>query len=204
MLKFFSLVIGYVFGSVLTANIVSRRCTGKAATEIGTKNPGMANIMMNIGKKAGFLVLLGDIVKTAAAMFLAWLLFSGRIGRICIQYAGLGALLGHDFPIQNRFRGGKGVTVTCTWLILAYLLPGILCSLAGAAVVFLTGWLPLGAVVIAALAVPMSWKVCGSEALLLVSIACAMMFLKNFSGLRRIVRGEEEIHLKLAGRHKRA
>ena len=198
--KVLSFAIGYLPGSILTANPVARHYTGKSACEIGTKNPGMANIMMNVGKGAGILVLLGDIVKTAAAMLVSLLLFHESIGIICIQYAALGALFGHNFSLWNRFRGGKGVTVTCTWLILAYKIPGILCCLAGAAAVFLTGWLPLGAAIIAVLSVPMAFFLYGYEAGILVSISCVLMIFKNRKGLRRILQGREERHLKLFGR----
>ena len=64
VVRLFCFIIGYVCGGILTAEFVARKFTGKGAAEIGTGNPGMANIMGQVGKKAGFIVLAGDIAKT--------------------------------------------------------------------------------------------------------------------------------------------
>ena len=193
-----SLAIGYLFGCILTAELVSRRYTGKSVFEIGSKNPGMANVMSNIGKEQGTMVLLGDIVKTILSMGICWLLFrNSEAGIICIQYAGLGTVLGHNFPFWHRFRGGKGVTVTCSWMILGFGFWGMLADIAGAVVVLFTGWLPLGAVVIGIASIPVAFLISGTEAGVLVCISCALMFSRHWHGLRRIVHGEEPAHMKL-------
>ena len=61
------LLAGYLFGGFLTAEVVARCTAGVSARDIGTGNPGMANIATHLGKKAGLLVLAGDVIKTAAA-----------------------------------------------------------------------------------------------------------------------------------------
>lgn len=196
------MLIGYLFGCILTAEIVSKHYTGKSTSEIGTGNPGMANVMGNIGKVPGAIVLVGDILKTGLPMIICNLLFAKEIGSVCMQYAGLGVLLGHNFPFWKKFKGGKGVTVTCTWLIVGYLGWGIVCDLVGAAVVFITGWLPLAAVVISILAIPMSLFVGGVEDCVILTIACVIMFTRHWHGLQRIRKGEEKTHLKLVGKKK--
>lgn len=201
-----SLLIGYFLGCILTAEIVCRACTGKSSSKVGTGNPGMANIMANVGKKQGFIVLLGDIVKTALAMFISWLIFARYIGKICIHYAGLGTVLGHNFPFWRKFKGGKGVTCTCTWLGLGFwtgFVPwGILCDLTGAITVLLTGFLPLGALVICAFAIPMAFLVSGAEVGIMACVSFGLMVLKNREGIVRILKGEEKTTLKLAKRKK--
>ena len=197
MERFLSLLIGYLFGGLMTAEFVSRACTGKSAREIGSHNPGMTNIMSHVGKLQGSIVLMGDILKTAAAMGISFLCFSSGAGTICVQYAGLGAVLGHNFPLWLRGRGGKGVTVTCTWMILGFGIWGVFSDLAGGITVFLTGWLPLAAVVLAIAAIPMAFLTAGTEAGILVCISCGLMFSRHWHGLRRILRGEEGTHLKL-------
>ena len=59
------LLAGYLFGGFLTAEVVARCTAGVSARDIGTGNPGMANIATHLGKKAGLLVLAGDVIKTA-------------------------------------------------------------------------------------------------------------------------------------------
>lgn len=200
MERILSLLIGYLFGCILTAEIVSHHYTGKPIREIGSKNPGMANVMSNVGKVPGALVLIGDIVKTGLAIIISYLLFSDAVGFVCVHYAGIGAILGHNFPFWRKFHGGKGVTVTCTWIVMGFGIWGILCDLTGAVTVFLTGWLPLAAVVIGLVSIPTAFLTSGTETGLLAIFACALMFSRHWHGLRRIIRGEEAPHLKLIGR----
>lgn len=142
------ILLGYLFGSFLTAEVVARVVSGKSARQLGTGNPGMANIMAQLGKGAGLLTLAGDTLKTVAACGAAYYATAPLIGQASILYAGLGAVLGHNYPAWARFRGGKGVAVTCTWLVLYLPFWGTLCCIAGGALVLWLGYLPLGAVVI--------------------------------------------------------
>ena len=198
-----SFVIGYLFGTILTADIVCRHYTGKPASEVGTHNPGMANIWKNVGAVPGALVLVGDIAKAAVAIGISYLLFGGSVGRICTEYAGLGAVVGHNFPIWTRGKGGKGVTVTCVWMVLGLGIWGVAADIAGGIVVLLTGYLPLGAVVIGLASIPLGYLAMGPETCVLCCIGCALMFSRHWHGLRRIARGEEHrSSIKLGGKKK--
>ena len=106
-------------------------------------------------------------------------------------YGGLGAVLGHNWPIWYKGRGGKGVAVTCAWLMLYLPVTGVLCCLAGGIAVLLTGYLPLGAVLIAALAVPVGWLQYGGEAGALLLFNAGIMLTRHWPGLVRMYRGEE-------------
>ena len=141
--RLLSCLIGYVFGCVLTGEIVAHRFAGKSAAHLGeTGNPGMANIMASLGFVPGILVLAGDILKTAAAIIISWLLF-GDSGWIVVLYAGLGATLGHDFPFWRKFRGGKGVVTTNLAITVYAPLWGVAANLLGAAIVAATQYLCL-------------------------------------------------------------
>ena len=124
------LLAGYLFGGFLTAEVVARCTAGVSARDIGTGNPGMANIATHLGKKAGLLVLAGDVIKTAAACWFCHQL-APELGPTALLYGGLGAVLGHNWPIWYKGRGGKGVAVTCAWLMLYLPVTGVLCCLAG-------------------------------------------------------------------------
>lgn len=190
MERLLCLLAGYVCGGFLTAELVARHCTGKSAAYLGTGNPGMANLAHELGKGWGAVVLAGDIAKTALAWLLCRVLFPG-LGALAGLWSGLGAVLGHNFPVWRRFRGGKGVAVTCAALILSSPLWGTLACLIGLAVTLLSGWLPLGAVVIPALFVPPAFAFHGREAGLLALILALVMLSRHIRGLGRILRGEE-------------
>ena len=141
--RLISLLIGYLFGCVLTGEIIAYRFAGKSAKHLGeTGNPGMANIMASLGFVPGILVLVGDIVKTALAILISWLLFKND-GWIVVLYAGLGATIGHDFPFWRGFRGGKGVVTTNLAITVYNPLWGVVANLLGAGIVAATQYLCL-------------------------------------------------------------
>ena len=185
-------VIGYLCGCFLTAELAARLAEGKSASEIGSGNPGMANIMANLGKKAGFFVLAGDVGKTLIAFGVSWLLAGGLPGRETFLWAGLGVVLGHNFPFWKKFRGGKGVAVTCTWLIFFMPVWGTVSCIAGGAVVLATGYLPLGAVLIPLLGTCFAFFSQGIMAGIFFLLSFLLMLSRHYRGLLRIVRGTEE------------
>ena len=192
----FCLLIGYAFGCFLTAEIVARHYSGKSAYAIGSGNPGMANVMAQLGKKPGFLVLAGDIAKTLAAFLVTYLLFGKTMGHETVLFTGAGVFLGHNYPFWKGFRGGKGVTVTCTWLIIYMPLWGILCCVAGGLVTLFTGYLPAGGVLIPLLAVPFAFLTGGVKAGGVFLIFFLLMLAKHYDGLLRILHGEEKKHFR--------
>lgn len=183
---------GYLCGCFLTAEVVSHKCAGKSAAEIGTGNPGMANVGSQLGKKAGAVVLLGDILKTVVALAIAWAATSDMLGREAFLWTGLSVTVGHNFPFWKKFRGGKGVTVTCTWLILFMPVWGTLSCILGGIITLVTGYLPLGAVLIPLLAVPAAFLTEGSKAGFFMLAALLLMVSKHYSGLVGIVKGTEK------------
>lgn len=185
------LFAGYLLGSFLTAEFTAKIIAGKSARQIGSGNPGMTNIMTNLGKKAGFTVLLGDIAKTILALILSWKATGKKIGKASLLWGGLGTIFGHNFSFLSCFKGGKGVVVTCTWLIICMPLWGTLSCLAGGLVCLLSGFLPLGAVLIAPLSVLPGFLTLGKEAGWAFLLSSVMMFSRHRRGLCRIKKGTE-------------
>lgn len=166
------LAIGYLCGSFLAADIVMRIRTGQSAFEVGSGNPGMANVGAQLGPVWAALVLTGDILKVFLAVFLAGELCAAlpvaaplravllncpggiafpHSGTAATLLAGLGAVLGHDFPFWHGGRGGKGVAATCSALILFNPAFGILAGAIGLAIVAVAHRLQMGALAIVAM-----------------------------------------------------
>ncbi len=106
--------IGYLFGIFQTAYIYGKM-NGIDIREYGSGNAGTTNALRVLGKKAGLIVFLGDVAKTVLAVLAVRLLFAGSHGEMLPllgMYAGAGTILGHNFPIQLKFRGGKGIACT--------------------------------------------------------------------------------------------
>ena len=103
MERLLCLLAGYVCGGFLTAELVARHCTGKSAAQLGTGNPGMANLAHELGKGWGAVVLAGDISKTALAWLLCRVLFPGW-GR----WPGCGAAWGRCWATTSPSGGASG------------------------------------------------------------------------------------------------
>ena len=99
--------------------------------------------------------------------------------------------IGTEHLLLGLLKLGKGVAVTCAWLMLYLPVTGVLCCLAGGVAVLLTGYLPVGAVLIAALAVPVGWLQYGPEAGAVLALNAVIMVTRHWAGLQRIHRGEE-------------
>lgn len=109
-----SFVIGYALGSVQTAYYYGKT-HGIDIREHGSGNPGMTNTLRTLGAKAGFTVLILDMLKCFLAVTIAGVLFGGRHPEalyLIRVVAGAGAVLGHDFPFYMNFKGGKGIAAT--------------------------------------------------------------------------------------------
>lgn len=109
-----SLLIGYVLGWFATGYLYGKS-KGIDIRSMGSGNIGMTNTLRNLGVKAGLITLLGDAGKAVLAIFLSWLFFHGSCPdsiRLLELYAGFGAVLGHNFPLPMRFKGGKGIACT--------------------------------------------------------------------------------------------
>ncbi len=105
-----AVTIGYLFGTIPSADLASRLATGGAADlrSTGSGNPGAANAIAQIGPVWGYGVLAVDVAKAAAAARLGQRLGGGDGSHA----AASAAVIGHCFPVWNGFRGGKGVAAS--------------------------------------------------------------------------------------------
>lgn len=101
-----ALVLGYLFGSIPFGIVLTRLTGGPDLRTIGSGNIGATNVLRTGNKKLAALTLLGDMLKGTAAVLIAGWLLGGKGAALA---AGLGAFLGHLFPVWLRFKGGKGV-----------------------------------------------------------------------------------------------
>jgi glycerol-3-phosphate acyltransferase PlsY len=110
-----ALAVGYLFGSIPFGLLLTRLTGGPDIRSIGSGNIGATNVLRTGRKGLAAATLLADMLKGTAAVLLARYLFgSGEA-----IAAGLGAFLGHLFPVWLRFKGGKGVA-TFIGVLLAF------------------------------------------------------------------------------------
>ncbi len=108
-------IIAYLLGSIPSGVWIGTKFYGKDIRQFGSGNSGTTNTFRVLGKTAGTTVLLADVLKGTLAASLP-LLFNVPINPMVI---GLGAILGHTYPIFAGFKGGKAVA-TSAGVLLAY------------------------------------------------------------------------------------
>ncbi|MBQ9167550.1 MAG: glycerol-3-phosphate acyltransferase [Oscillospiraceae bacterium] len=185
----FSLIIGYLLGSLNPAALLSK-LKNINFREQGTGNLGASNTLLILGKKYGAVVMLFDIIKAVIAAKLAkWLFPQLALANLL---AGSAAVVGHVFPFYLRFQGGKGLAAF-GGLVLAYdpamflflLLLGVVLML----IVNYSYILPMSAAFLFPfLALYKSQRV---DVFLLTLAASALVIIKHWSNIGRARRGEE-------------
>jgi glycerol-3-phosphate acyltransferase PlsY len=126
------IILGYFLGSVPTAYIAGRILRGVDIRQIGDENVGAANAFRQLGPKTGVTVGLVDAGKGALVILIAQV---ASIPQIAVLFAGVAAVIGHNWPVFIGFRGGRGESTTIG--VLLTLLPQPMLIVAGPAVLVL-------------------------------------------------------------------
>jgi len=98
--------LGYLFGSISSAILVSKLFRLEDPRNVGSGNPGATNVLRSGNKFAAGLTLLGDVLKGVIPVLLAQY-YSGSVAIVAM--VAIAAFMGHLFPIFFGFKGGKGV-----------------------------------------------------------------------------------------------
>ena len=186
----------YLIGSISAAILTGRIIAGDDIRSHGSGNAGATNALRTYGKKAAAFVTLGDCFKAVVAILIGILIakLSGtENNRMFIYLASFGAVLGHNFPLYFRFRGGKGILVSVVGIFFTDWRIGIIVLAASIAVMAVSRYVSLGSIFGAlffAVLVPVFHK--GDAAFIIYAVLlAALAIIKHRSNIVRLVRGEE-------------
>lgn len=150
MERLICLVIGYICGLFQTGYIYGK-LHHIDIRQHGSGNAGTTNALRTLGWKAGVITFLGDCLKCIFAVFVAWLLFGKsheRMFELLAMYAGVGAVLGHNFPFYLQFKGGKGIAATAGILLAVNPKVAIVAYLTFIVIVVATRYVSLGSIIL--------------------------------------------------------
>jgi glycerol-3-phosphate acyltransferase PlsY len=190
---FLALVFGYFLGSIPFGLILTRMAGLGDVRNIGSGNIGATNVLRTGHKGLAALTLVLDALKGTAAVLVAHKL-GGTYGGVAILaglVAGLGAFLGHIFPVWLGFKGGKGVA-TYIGVALGVFWPAalIFCGL-WLAVAFTTRYSSLSALVSSTLTPLALWMMNAPAAAILLSMLSILLIWKHRANIDRLMKGEE-------------
>jgi len=181
-----ALLCGYLIGSIPFGLILTRFAGLGDVRKIGSGNIGATNVLRTGNRKLAALTLLLDALKGTVAVLLA-----APLGEQYGLLAGLGAFLGHTFPVWLGFKGGKGVA-TYLGILIAAAWPGaIVFAIAWLATAFTTRFSSLSALV-ATVCVPIALLFLGLKLpALLFLVLSVLVFIKHRANISRLLAGTE-------------
>jgi glycerol-3-phosphate acyltransferase PlsY len=187
-----ALALGYMLGALPFGYLLTRAAGLGDVRAIGSGNIGATNVLRTGHKGLAALTLLLDALKGTAAVLIGYEV--GTLGGVAILaslMAGLGAFLGHLFPVWLGFKGGKGVA-TYIGVLIGASWPGalIFCGV-WLGMAFLTRYSSLSALV-ASVATPLALFALGEgPAAVLAVLMTALLLWKHRANIRRLAAGEE-------------
>jgi glycerol-3-phosphate acyltransferase PlsY len=122
-----SLLLGYIIGSIPTAYLLVRWTSRVDIRKVGSGNVGAMNTFdVTRSKWLGIGVFLIDMLKGAAAVLFAKVFLGNDFWALAAS--GIGAVIGHNYPVWLRFKGGRGLsTAVGVMLILWWIIVPIWC-----------------------------------------------------------------------------
>ncbi len=185
-----SVVLGYFFGCFQTSYIIAKKMKNIDIREHGSGNAGSTNALRVMGKKLGILTFIIDMLKAVLAVLIAWALFDDQLAGL---YAGLGVVIGHNWPVFLGFKGGKGIA-SSLGLMLAFDLPiGLVIWAITAIIIFSTKYVSLGSLIMITL-FPVALVVFYpgmTQALVIALILMAFGYYRHRANIKRLISGTE-------------
>ena len=188
-----AIVIAYLLGSISFAVVVSRLMGLADPRSYGSGNPGATNVLRSGSKPAAILTLAGDALKGALAVWLVRRFGPAfGLGEATAACAGLGAFVGHLYPLYFRFQGGKGVATFLGVVLMLNLWLGLIAIATWLLVAGFSRYsslASLSAAVVTTMAHAFIW---GFDAVLLcLGVMTLLLVLRHQKNIENLIAGKE-------------
>lgn len=189
-LELLVIVVSYLLGSVSFSVLLAKLLKGIDIRQYGSGNAGATNTLRVLGKGPAILVLVLDVLKGIAAVWLGtWV---GGWGTWVAALCGIAAIIGHNWPLYFRFRGGKGIATTIGVMATLCLWPALLAGIIAILSIFITRYVSLGSLIFVALTPVFLWVTGFTQPVLWTSLIIAVFaFWRHRMNIVKIVEGRE-------------
>ena len=194
MFRLICMVIGYCIGCIETAHVVGKLWKVDLRQH-GSGNLGTTNALRVLGKKAGAMVFIGDIMKSVIAFLICRAVFKDA-ATVAGLFGSVGAVLGHNYPFYLNFKGGKGIAVmigmTAALAFTTNPLLAIPNALIGFGLAFGTRYVSLGSLGFAT-CLPISCYLLGYEKEIILITFCVSLlaFWRHRKNIKNLLNGTE-------------
>ena len=200
-------VIAYLLGSLNFSIILSEVVKKKDIRDSGSGNAGATNMLRTYGKKAAVGTMIGDILKVALGIIIAFAILdvpmkyifsnpadAAEIQRVMLykEFAGLFCVLGHIFPLYFKFKGGKGVAACTGMVIIVDWRIALILFVVFIGVILISKWISLGSIVIALLYPVLIFAFYKNFILVAVALLfTAIVIVAHRENIKRLAKGTE-------------
>ena len=184
-------IIAYLLGSVSTGILTSKIAKGPDLHTVGSKSTGASNVQRTMGWKYGLITFFGDGLKGVLACLIAQLLTGSHFAAML---AGLFCVIGHNWPVFFRFKGGKGVATTGSVMLYCFPIPALICIAFAIVLIAIIRYISLGsmAFVISFAIQNALVSAEGNPCIILWGVILMLMcIIRHHANIRRLLNGTE-------------
>ncbi len=187
-----TLLIGYFIGSINSSIIIGKILTGKDIRDFGSGNAGATNALRVLGKKAGILTFVFDALKAVIAILISQIIFKDN-KEIAIYLSGIGTVLGHNYPLWFKFKGGKGIVVSVVTIFFADWKIGLVIFIISLSIMIISRYVSLGSVIGSVLLIILAFifKMDNIPYILYAVIISSLAIFRHRANISRLISGTE-------------
>ncbi|WP_366295151.1 glycerol-3-phosphate 1-O-acyltransferase PlsY [Paenibacillus sp. AN1007] len=149
ILSIAAIVLSYLLGSISFSVLLAKAIRGIDIRQHGSGNAGATNTLRILGKGPAAAVLLLDVIKGVAAVWIGIWLSDGSPW--IAAFSGIAAIAGHNWPLYFHFRGGKGIATAIGVMASLAFLPALCAGVLAILSIVLTRYVSLGSLIFVAL-----------------------------------------------------
>lgn len=196
-------VVSYLIGTINFSKIVAWHARRKDITKIGSKNPGTMNMLRSFGFWLALITFMCEVVKAGVVCLVTKVIFYHvglvDVAELAYYIAGLFLILGYDFPIWSKFKGGKGVAcmagiflfanlwyVALVWFVFCFVLLVLIDYGCIVSFTYIGGLTIANTIFVWVVKVPYAWLI----ALIMWALLLLMVF-KHRGNITRLLNGNE-------------
>ncbi len=190
ILPIIGIIASYLLGSVSFSVVLAKALKGIDIRQHGSGNAGATNTLRVLGKGPAILVLALDVLKGIAAVWIGrWL---GGDSDWVAALCGIAAIIGHNWPLYFRFRGGKGIATTIGVMATLAFLPALYAGIIAIISIVFTRYVSLGSLIFVFLT-PVFLAVTGEFGPYFWAslIICIFAFWRHRTNIVKIAQGRE-------------